>query len=46
MGFDLFGYKIFDFSSKVTYLDAFFTIFIVCLIAIGIFFLLRQLAPK
>lgn len=46
MGVDLFGYTIFNFSSKVTYMDAFFTIFIVCLIAIGIFFLLKQLAPK
>lgn len=46
MGFNIFGYRIFDFSSKVTYMDAFFTIFIVCLIAIGIFFLLRQLSPR
>lgn len=46
MGFNLFGFTLFDFSSQVTYMDAFFTIAIVCFISIGIFFLLKQLAPK
>ncbi|MDE6886701.1 MAG: hypothetical protein K2P17_06660 [Helicobacteraceae bacterium] len=46
MGFELFGYKFFDLSSKVTYNDAFITIGVVCSISCVLFLLARHKAPK
>lgn len=46
MGFEIFGYRFFDFSSKVTYGDAFLTIAIVCLISFCLFMLAKKNAPK
>ena len=46
MGFYLFGYKFFDFSSKVTYQDAFITMFIVFSLSLIILLLLNNIKTK
>ncbi len=42
MGFEIFGYQFFDFSSKVTYSDAFFTIGAVCITAFILFLIIKS----
>lgn len=46
MGFEIFGYRFFDLTSKVTYGDAFFTIGVVCLISFCLFIFAKRNAPK
>lgn len=46
MGFSIFGIRLFDFSSKVTYADAFFTIALVCGISFVLFLIVRKKAQK
>lgn len=46
MGFEIFGYKFFDLSSKVTYGDAFLSIGIVCIIAFLLFLFVKINTPK
>lgn len=46
MGFEIFGYRFFDLSSKVTYGDAFLTITIVCAISLLFFYIAKNNAPK
>lgn len=46
MGFSLWGAKVFDLSSEVTYTDAFITIAVVLCIALGTFLALRHKAQK
>lgn len=41
MGFTIFGIRFFDFTSKVTYADAFFTIAVVCGISFIFFLIIR-----
>ena len=44
MGFGIFGIRFFDFSSKVTYADAFLTIALVCGISFALFLIIRTKA--
>lgn len=46
MGFTIFGIHFFDFTSKVTYADAFFTIAVVCGISFVLFLIIRTKANK
>lgn len=46
MGFEIFGYKFFDLSSKVTYGDAFLSIGIVCIVAFVLFLFVKINASK
>lgn len=41
MGFTIFGIHFFDFTSKVTYADAFFTIAVVCGVSFIFFLIIR-----
>lgn len=46
MGVEIFGFVLFDFSSQLTYADAFFTIFVVGFIFAISFLLLKFYAHK